>query len=332
MAISGPLREARTSSDAPLAADESRPEIRPSDGAQGDLSLEVSFVALGLLVLLAAITLRAQTATEPNQLSSDSQHGLRSEWSTPASANTGAPIAPKFSLGVHSEFHSGAQVNDSTSRFIGWKDETPILRQEYSIDDGTVHTLFYAIKRDGALSRFRPSVSQPAGKHARPKDPPGLTQGRVLALENPEQTSKSEIKLAVNTDAQKLEELHQAIQDWQDGKRDADKGFPQVPAMLKIQLTLDKEKPVFVWEHSTILSASGGEAGYSYSAPHLSFAVLSPTGKTLFVELTMGEALEYRLITMPEKSESAPQHKTGDSHDCRNLGAANITVDEVKLG
>jgi hypothetical protein len=170
------------------------------------------------------------------------------------------------------------------------------------MDDGNLQTSFYSLKQDGTLIKLDPSTWQRARKGQPPREPPGLSEGKVLVLGHQAQVLDPEIVLQVDADPQKVEALEQAIRDRQDGTRDAEKGFPEVPAKLRIRWITSGQKPVTLWQESRTLSASGGEAGYRYSPPYLSLAVLSPTGKTLLLGVTTEEAVGYHLIAIPAKS------------------------------
>ncbi len=212
------------------------------------------------------------------------------------------------------------QAIDSNSLFRGWKGETPIVRQEYVLEDGRTQVSYYSVKPDGSLTRLNPSTWQGSKKRGTVNDPPGLAQGRIIPAQQNSQVTSSELVLSIDTNSQKLEELEQAIRDWQDGKRDAEKGFPQVPAKLKLIWTPSGGQPVVIWKELRSLSASGGEAGYSYSPPDLSLAALSPTGKTLLAELTTGESIEYRVIAMPAKSTQGLRDNSPKSPKCKGPG------------
>lgn len=238
-------------------------------------------------------------------------------------------FSPDSSVNLPSaSFHSNGfpaavgslQAIDSNSLFRGWKGETPIVRQEYVLEDGRTQVSYYSVKPDGSLTRLNPSTWQGSRKRGPVNDPPGLAQGRIILAQQNSQVTSSELVFSIDTNSQKLEELEQAIRDWQDGKRDAEKGFPQVPAKLKLIWTPSGGKPVVIWEESRSLSASGGEAGYSYSPPDLSLAVLSPTGKTLLAELTTGESIEYRVIAMPAKSTQGLRGNSSNSPKCKSPG------------
>lgn len=196
-----------------------------------------------------------------------------------------------------------AQSIGTSSSFRGWRAEAPVLREEDMMDDGSVQTSFYSLEREGALVKLDPSTWQRVKKGRPPREPPGLSQGKLLVLGHQALVRDPEILLEVDADRKKVEALEQAIRDRQDGTTDAEKGFPEVQAQLRILWIVSGQKPVTLWQEPRTLSASAGEAGYRYSPPYLSLAVLSPTGKTLLVGVTAEDAVGHHLIAIPAKSK-----------------------------
>jgi hypothetical protein len=193
-----------------------------------------------------------------------------------------------------------SDVVDTATRFLGWSDELPILRQADSLSNGSVRTIFQRLNLDGSLATLDASAWHGKEKGAPVKNPPGLSKGKLLVQGHTVLADDPEVTLNINADAQRFDAMQKALQDWKDGKRDASEGFPSVPAVLSIRVSSSGRPPTTLWKDSTTLGVSAGEAGFEYLEPYLSAAVLSVSGKRLYVEITTGEDVERHVLVISE--------------------------------
>jgi hypothetical protein len=242
------------------------------------------------------------TESSSNPNSSPPKQALRSPIpSDPVPENNQHPPQPHPK--VAEDRKPSARVPDlvgSSTIFIGWLDELPILKQEDSLSDGSTRTSFHRFNLDGSLAPLDPTSWRGIEKGMPVKDPPGLSAGKLLVQRHTVLATDPQITLNIAADEQQSAAMQKALQDWNDGKRDASQGFPSVTAVLSIQSAYRGQQARVLWKNSTTLGVSAGEAGFEYSEPSLSMAVLSDGGKRLYVEIASGENVDRHLFLMPE--------------------------------
>lgn len=183
---------------------------------------------------------------------------------------------------------------DTTSSFRGWRGEAAVMRQEDILDSGSDRASFYSISQDGKQTQLSPAKGREAGRGEFVQDPAGLRPGKIFVLGHDIRIHDPAITLQIDCDDQKVQALQRAIADWEPGKE-----LPEIPAKLKLLWVVSGHNPTILWRDSRMLTAVAGEASYEYSPPSLSLAVLSPSGRTLLVGLTIGNEEEYHMIVMP---------------------------------
>ncbi len=254
------------------------------------------FIPLSSIVASGCPTHDKPTTPDSNSISA----GL------PRNAASTSPISPASQPSPPAQTKdakppaSTPDVVGSSTAFIGWMNESPVLRLEESLSDGGLRTSFQRLNPDGSLATLKPSFGQGGHKGPPTKNPLGLSQGKLLVKGHTVVAATPSVSLKIEADEHQLEAMQQALQAWNSGKRDAGQGFPSVPAVLSIQLSSPPQPPKTVWKNSTTLAVSSGEAGFEYLEPYLSTAVLSLSGKSLYVEIATGEDVERHLVVMPE--------------------------------
>jgi len=216
------------------------------------------------LACLAALTAvgAPQTAKQPGQPSAKPQPAQRSP-----------------QLGPHAEF-------------LGWDGETALFREETQLQNSKSKTAYYALHSGSRLA----AIPQPktAGSTK-------LKPGRVLLSDYIPSQGDIAIAFRLDTDDQEVAALGSAIANWSDRGTGKRQSFPIVHATLGITLQREGEGETVLRQRRN-LTATAGEGGYVYDPPRLRFAVLSPAGSTLLIELVNGAGSEFIRIPLQRKN------------------------------
>lgn len=182
--------------------------------------------------------------------------------------------------------------------FRGWLGEAAVLRQEDYLEDGRIRVSYLAVDLGGAERLLGRAKTVGSGGDL-PRDPPGLRPGKVLIKDHKPQSAAPKIVFRVEADPAKTRSLEEALARWWKEGAGRQTTFPVVPATLRIDMAPAAGPPVALWREATTLTAWLGETGYNFEPPRLRFAVLSPSGATLCVELMRAEQGRYVQIPMP---------------------------------
>ena len=189
-------------------------------------------------------------------------------------------------------------IIETSISFLGWKGESAIIRQEVLLEDSQIRTLFFAMKSDGSGQQLYYSDWQNESEDELPIDPPDLERGKLLVSDYWAIEEFPKVVFEIDADRKEVYVLEEAIINWTPGQE-----IPKTKATLRIQFQPSSGSTMStVWEESIELKPFFGEAGLEYDPPRLRVAVLSPRESFLFIEITYGGEIDYRVISIPQKT------------------------------
>jgi hypothetical protein len=177
------------------------------------------------------------------------------------------------------------------AEFLGWRGETAVFREESYRPNGPSRVAYYVTDPSSIIS----AISKPVSG-----EPTGLQPGTVLLGDYVPANGELAATFQLEADAQEVAALGSAIVKWSEEGSGKTQRFPLVHATLVVTL-LRAGKGEAVWRQRRDLTATAGEGGYVYDPPRLRFAVLSPAGSTLLVELVNGAGSEFIRIAVQKK-------------------------------
>src|SRR5205085_6795919 len=164
------------------------------------------------------------------------------------------------------------------AEFLGWQGETALFREESHFRGRKSKVAYYAMPSGSRIAPILPS---------RTTGPTGLIPGEVLLSDYIPAPGRMAIVFHLDADDKAVAALGSAIAKLSDEGTGKPQSFPVVHATLTVALVREGREET-VWRQRRDLTATTGEAGYVYDPQRLRFAVISPAGSTLLIELVNG--------------------------------------------
>jgi hypothetical protein len=177
------------------------------------------------------------------------------------------------------------------AQFVGWRGETALFREDTYRPDRPSTVKYYGM--DPAAVVMAIPESKVVGSAA-------VAPGTVLLADYVPTKGERAVTFHLGADLKEEAALQSAIREWLDEGTGKSRRFPSVHADLIVKLVGGDTEEI-VWRQRRILTASAGEGGYVYDPPRLRFAVLSPAGSTLLIELVNGAGSEFIRIPLPPR-------------------------------
>lgn len=178
------------------------------------------------------------------------------------------------------------------AEFLGWQGETALFREETHFQNRKSKVVaYYAMSSGSRVAAILPPKT--AG-------PTRLNPGEVLLADYIPAPGGRAIVFHLDADSKEVAALGSAIAKWSDEGTGKPQSFPVVHAALVVTFVREGKEET-VWRQRRDLTATAGEAGYVYDPPRLRFAVISPAGSTLLIELVNGAGSEFIRIPLQRK-------------------------------
>ena len=189
------------------------------------------------------------------------------------------PVRPAPTLGPKAEF-------------LGWQGETALFREETYGRSSTPKVAYYALTSGSRVLAIPPPKSS---------GPTNSQPGRVLLADYYiSAPGEAAPVFQFDADPKEVDALGSAIAKWIEEGTGKLQTFPIVHATLAVTLVREGKEET-VWRQRRDLTATAGEAGYVYDPPRLRFAVISPEGSTLLIELVNDAGSEFIRISLQKK-------------------------------
>jgi hypothetical protein len=205
---------------------------------------------------------------------------------------TGAAQSPKPSAApAKQQPAQPASTLGPEAEFLSWQGETALFREETYGRSSTPKVAYYALTSGSRVLTIPPPKSG---------GPTESKPGRVLLADYIPTTGETAPVFHLDADPKEVDALGSAIAKWIEEGTGKLQTFPIVHATLAV--TLDREGlEETVWKQRRNFTATAGEAGYVYDPPRLRFAVISPAGSTLLIELVNDARSEFIRIPLQKK-------------------------------
>jgi len=168
------------------------------------------------------------------------------------------------------------------AEFIGWEGETALFREETQSQDSKSKVAYYEMRSGSrVVSILAPKTS---GSQ--------LSPGSMLLSDYIPAPGGTAVVFHLDADPKEVDALGAAIAKWSEEGTGKTQKFPVVHATLDVGIVREGNQKT-VWRRRRDLTATPGEAGYVYDPPRLRFAVISPAGSTLLIELVNGAGSEF---------------------------------------